>query len=56
MALDSIMRLASMNKPITSAAVTMLVKKGHFDPDDPVGTTCPPGTGPATMNGTCMPR
>jgi len=38
---DSIFRLASMTKPITSLAVMMLLEEGHFLLDDPVSRFLP---------------
>jgi len=37
MARDSIFRLASITKPLTAAAVMMLVEDGRIALDDPVG-------------------
>jgi CubicO group peptidase (beta-lactamase class C family) len=41
MARDSIFRLASITKPITAAAVMMLVEDGRIALDDPVGQWLP---------------
>ena len=41
MVLDTIFRIYSMTKPITSAAVMMLHEEGHFHLDDPVSTFIP---------------
>ncbi len=41
MELDTIFRMRSMTKPITSAAVMMLHEEGHFHLDDPVSTFIP---------------
>lgn len=41
MQLDTIMRLYSMTKPITSVAVLMLYEEGHFQLDDPVARFLP---------------
>jgi len=41
MAIDSIFRLASMTKPVTSAAVMMLVQEGDVGLDDPVSQYLP---------------
>ena len=41
MELDTIFRIYSMTKPITSAAVMMLHEEGHFHLDDPVSTFIP---------------
>ena len=38
---DTIFRLYSMTKPITSVAVMMLYEEGHFSLDDPVGNFIP---------------
>ena len=38
---DTIFRLYSMTKPITSVAVMMLYEEGHFSLDDPVGKFMP---------------
>jgi CubicO group peptidase (beta-lactamase class C family) len=38
---DTIFRIASMTKPITSAAALMLVEEGRFALDDPVATWAP---------------
>ncbi len=38
---DSIFRIYSMTKPITSVAVMMLYEEGHFSLDDPVGKFIP---------------
>lgn len=39
---DTIFRIYSMTKPITSVAVMMLYEEGHFSLDDPVGKFIPP--------------
>ncbi len=41
MAVDSIFRLASMTKPVTSAAVMMLVEQGKVALDDPIARYLP---------------
>src|SRR4051812_37090213 len=41
MARDSIFRIASITKPITAAAVLMLVEEGRIALDDPIGTWLP---------------
>ncbi|MGI9258853.1 MAG: serine hydrolase domain-containing protein, partial [Gammaproteobacteria bacterium] len=41
MAGDAIFRMASMTKPITSAAVLMLYEEGHFQLEDPVSRFIP---------------
>lgn len=41
MALDSIFRIASMTKPVTSVAVMMLVEEGQIALDDPVSSYLP---------------
>jgi CubicO group peptidase (beta-lactamase class C family) len=41
MANDSIFRIASMTKPVTSVAVMMLVQEGDIDLDDPVSDYLP---------------
>lgn len=41
MARDSIFRFASITKPITAAAVLMLVEDGRFAPDDPIARWLP---------------
>ena len=38
---DSILRIASMTKPITSVAVMMLFEEGRFDLDDPISMYLP---------------
>ena len=38
---DSIFRLASMTKPVTSLAVMMLHEEGHFLLDDPISKFLP---------------
>lgn len=38
---DTIVRIASMTKPITSVAVLMLYEEGHFKLNDPVGLYLP---------------
>lgn len=38
---DTIVRIASMTKPITSVAVLMLYEEGHFKLNDPVGNYLP---------------
>ena len=38
---DSLFRIYSMSKPITSTAVMMLYEEGHFSLDDPVGKFIP---------------
>lgn len=39
---DTIFRIYSMTKPITSVATMMLYEEGHFSLDDPVGKFIPP--------------
>lgn len=41
MALDTIFRIYSMTKPITSLAVLMLFEKGHFQLSDPIAAYIP---------------
>lgn len=41
MAADSIFRIASMTKPVTSVAVMMLVQEGDIDLDDPISQYLP---------------
>ena len=41
MQLDSLIRIYSMTKPITSVAVMMLYEEGRFSLDDPVGRFIP---------------
>jgi len=41
MQFNTIFRLASMTKPVTSVAVMMLYDEGHFQLDDPVGNYNP---------------
>ncbi|HEY0817068.1 MAG TPA: serine hydrolase domain-containing protein [Pseudonocardia sp.] len=41
MARDSIFRIASLTKPITAAALLMLVEDGRIAVDDPIGTWLP---------------
>lgn len=41
MALDSMFRIASMTKPVTSVAVMMLVEQGEVALDDPIGDYLP---------------
>ena len=41
MALDTIFRIASMTKPITSVGVMMLVEEGRIDLDDPISRYLP---------------
>lgn len=41
MALDSIFRIASMTKPVTSVAVMMLVERGDISLDDPIARYLP---------------
>jgi len=41
MARDSIFRIASMTKPITSVAALILLEEGHFELDDPVDRWLP---------------
>ena len=41
MGTDTIFRICSMTKPITSVAVMMLYEEGHFLLDDPVSTYLP---------------
>ena len=38
---DTIFRIASMTKPLTSVAVLMLYEEGHFKLNDPVGQYLP---------------
>jgi CubicO group peptidase (beta-lactamase class C family) len=49
MARDSIFRIASMTKPITAAAVMMLVEDGQIALDDPVGRWLPELASPAVL-------
>jgi CubicO group peptidase (beta-lactamase class C family) len=49
MARDSIFRLASITKPITAAAVMMLVEDGRIALDDPVGEWLPELAEPAVV-------
>jgi len=41
MAIDSIFRIASMTKPVTSVAVMQLVERGRVKLDEPAGTFLP---------------
>ena len=41
MTADTILRIYSMTKPITSVAVMMLYEEGHFQLDDPVAEFIP---------------
>jgi CubicO group peptidase (beta-lactamase class C family) len=41
MAADSIFRIASMTKPVTSVAIMMLVQEGDIGLDDPVSDSLP---------------
>jgi CubicO group peptidase (beta-lactamase class C family) len=49
MARDSIFRIASITKPITAAAVMMLVQDGQITLDDPVGPWLPELASPAVV-------
>ena len=49
MARDSIFRIASITKPITAAAVMMLVQDGRITLDDPVGPWLPELASPAVV-------
>jgi CubicO group peptidase (beta-lactamase class C family) len=49
MARDSIFRIASITKPITAAAVMMLVEDGQITLDDPVGAWLPELACPAVV-------
>ena len=49
MARDSIFRIASITKPITAAAVMMLVEDGQITLDDPVGQWLPELASPAVV-------
>jgi len=49
MARDSIFRIASITKPITAAAVMMLVEDGRIALDDPVGRWLPELASPAVL-------
>jgi CubicO group peptidase (beta-lactamase class C family) len=46
LAVDSIFRIASMTKPVTSVAVMMLVEKGDIALDDPIAEYLPAFEGP----------
>jgi len=46
---DSIFRIASITKPITAAAVMMLVEEGQITLDDPVGPWMPELASPAVV-------
>src|SRR5690606_4197881 len=41
MTMDTIFRIASMTKPVTSAAVVMLMEEGKIALDDPIGRYLP---------------
>jgi hypothetical protein len=45
---DSIFRLASITKPVTAAAVMLLVQDGRIALDDPVAKCCPNWPGPSS--------
>jgi CubicO group peptidase (beta-lactamase class C family) len=49
MAPDSIFRIASISKPITAAAVLMLVEDGRFALDDPIGKWLPELAAPVVV-------
>ena len=49
MARDSIFRIASITKPITAAAVMMLIEDGRIALDDPVGQWLPELASPAVV-------
>jgi CubicO group peptidase (beta-lactamase class C family) len=49
MARDSIFRIASITKPVTAAAVMMLVEDGQITLDDPVGPWLPELASPAVV-------
>jgi CubicO group peptidase (beta-lactamase class C family) len=49
MARDSIFRIASITKPITAAAVMMLVEDGRIALDDPVGQWLPELASPTVV-------
>jgi CubicO group peptidase (beta-lactamase class C family) len=49
MARDSIFRIASITKPITAAAVLMLVEDGRIELDDPVGRWLPELASPTVV-------
>src|SRR5919197_411670 len=49
MARDSIFRIASITKPITAAAVMMLVEGGRIALDDPVGKWLPELASPTVV-------
>src|SRR5689334_20271111 len=49
MARDSIFRIASITKPVTAAAVMMLVQDGRITLDDPVGPWLPELASPAVV-------
>ena len=49
MARDSIFRIASITKPVTAAAVMMLVQDGQITLDDPVGPWLPELASPAVV-------
>ena len=38
---DTIFRIASMTKPVTTVAALMLLDEGRFDLDDPIATRAP---------------
>ena len=40
MTVDTIFRIASMTKPVTSLAVMQLVEQGRLSLDDPARSTC----------------
>ena len=49
MARDSIFRIASITKPVTAAAVMMLVEEGRIALEDPVGPWLPELASPAVV-------
>ncbi len=49
MARDSIFRLASLTKPITAAAVLLLVEEGRLGLDDPIGRWLPELAAPTVV-------
>src|SRR6185436_6752305 len=51
MSTDTVFRIASMTKPVTSAGIMMLYEQGKLRLDDPVGTYLPAFKGRPVMTG-----
>ena len=56
MTLDTIFRLASMTKAVTSVAAMQLVEQGRLQLDQPIGNVLPELSAPQVLEGLMMPE